>query len=227
MADQAPKNAGILSSVFAIVAFLILIVIVIWGLVHLAGLTGDWFGRFFGGSSANTITVTAPKETNSGEPFAVSWHYSTNTKGSYALLYQCKNDLDLKAAPRADTTAQSVPCGTAYSIGPVSNISLTAFTKGASTTLPISIIFLPSATGTASAQGSATIIVHASSAPVNTETTQPSTQPSEQKPSSKPATSEQTTSEDTGVTNAGPDPARPDGAHSFGRRCGSFQRNDR
>src|SRR3989344_4511322 len=84
---EEPKTS-LASNILAIVGFIILIVVVIWGLVHLASLSRGWFSSFFGESAA-AIEVTAPKSATSGTPFTVSWKYEEPTEGSYALLYPC------------------------------------------------------------------------------------------------------------------------------------------
>lgn len=162
MADQKPPvveepRASLFSNLVAIVGLVILIVIVIWGLLHLVGLSQGWFSSLFGGG-APKITVTAPATVNADEPFTVSWKYSTTEKGNFAFVYQCKNGLSVKSGGNA------IPCGSAYTVGNLTSLTVTpSLNKIASSTMPISVAFLPSATTSKLVQGSATIVVRATS----------------------------------------------------------------
>src|SRR3989344_2110976 len=150
-------RTSLVSNVLAIVGFIIVIVIVIWGLVHLAGISRNWFGSFFG-TSGETLEVSAPETATSGEAFDIIWNYEPSDPGTYAFLYQCASGLQF----RTDVTEipSVIPCGAAYTIPADDNtFSLTPFLSGTSSlSVPLSVIFLPSATGT-QAQGSASILI--------------------------------------------------------------------
>ena len=67
-----PK-ANLLSSVLAIIGFIILIAIVLWGLYHLATLSGPWLSSLFNTSlfnksASSAIEVTAPAHATSTTP---------------------------------------------------------------------------------------------------------------------------------------------------------------
>ncbi|MBI5470478.1 hypothetical protein HY968_04155 [Candidatus Kaiserbacteria bacterium] len=172
MADANPQHvvveeprAGLFSNIVAVVGLIILIVIVIWGLLHLASLSRGWLSFLFNRAVAK-VEVTAPANATSSIPFSISWKYSTSEKGNYAFLYQCRAGLSLKAGSGA-----SIPCGAAYTVGGTTSLSMTPTFAGAtSTSLPITVIFLPSATTSPQAQGSATIAVHAASVSTPTPT---------------------------------------------------------
>ncbi len=161
---------SVYSSALAIIGFIILIVIVLWGLFHIASLTSPFFASLFNGNGSGTIQVTAPTSIKSGESFALRWKYSPKENGMYALLYQCKDNFHFEI-PRGEGASTSVPCGTAYGV-PASNnadnmISITPMLSGsASTSIPVSLIFMPSATSSKQAQGSASIMVVPSGVPV-------------------------------------------------------------
>src|SRR3989344_1842581 len=163
-----PEDArtSLLSNILAIAGFIIVIVIVIWGLVHLANLSRDWFGSFFG-TSGESIAITLPETAESGKAFDLTWKDEPTVAGSYAFLYQCANGLQFRT-PSPVGTMNEVACGAAYTIpSDGSRLSLTPFLTGTSSlSVPLSIIFLPSTTGT-QAQGSAaiTVIAKVSSAP--------------------------------------------------------------
>src|SRR3989344_4544394 len=69
---EDPKTS-FLSNILAIAGFIIIIVVVIWGLVHLANLSRSWFSSFFGTPGAS-IEMTAPKTAVSGQRFPVEPH---------------------------------------------------------------------------------------------------------------------------------------------------------
>ena len=180
---------NLFSNILAIVGFVILIVVVIWGLVHLASLSRTWFSSFFGKGST-TIEVTAPKNTTSGTAFTVSWKYSEPSAGTYAFLYQCQGGIQLQT-PGTQGGMNSIPCGAAFTI-PTTNkqVSITPLLSGsAAVDVPISIIFMQTATSSAStvrqAQGSATVHV----LPGTGVTPPPVSQPITPPPSSIPNTS--------------------------------------
>ena len=182
---QEARERNLFSSTIAIIGFIILIVIAVWGLVHGARLSGSWFTSLFN-RSAPAITLTAPKSANSGTPFSISWKYTTSDKGMYAFLYQCKTGLQFQT-PGPTGAMNNIPCGAAYSVSSTnSTLSLTPFISGyASTSVPLSLIFIPSATGTR-AEGAATIAINSGAAPITppTITSQQPSLPSE--PSTPP-----------------------------------------
>lgn len=156
MADLE-NRPSLVSNILAIAGFIILIVVVIWGLVHLASLSRSWFSGLFGGASAG-IEVTAPERAQSGTPFTLSWKYDA-LDGQYALLYQCQMGLRFQVAGIGGAQ-NGVPCGAAYTLNaPESAVSLTPILSGtAELNVPLTVIFMPSATGT-QVQGSASIVI--------------------------------------------------------------------
>ena len=145
------------ANVVAIIGFIILIVVVIWGLVHLTSLSKGWLSNLnlFNRTSAPAIAVTAPATVNSGDPFTVSWKYATTEKGNYALLYKCANGVKVKFADVA-----AIPCGAAYTIGQTNTAALsTTITGTTSAMVPLSVIFIPSSTSSKQVQGLANINV--------------------------------------------------------------------
>src|SRR4051812_31531574 len=115
MADHNPpvveqERASFFSNLVAIVGLVILIVIVIWGLLHLVGLSQGWFSSLFGRGNDAKITINAPVSVKSDEPFTVSWKYSTSEKGNFAFVYQCKSGLSVKSS------GTTIPCGSAFTV---------------------------------------------------------------------------------------------------------------
>ncbi|MBI4079774.1 hypothetical protein HY414_00910 [Candidatus Kaiserbacteria bacterium] len=181
---EEPK-ASLASNILAIVGFIILIVVVIWGLVNLASLSRGWFSSLFGKSAA--IEVIAPENVVSGTPFAVSWEYDEPAAGTYAFLYQCENGLGFQTPGPAGVVG--VPCGAAFTIASMEKkVSLIPYLSGnEARDVPLSIIFMPSATGTR-AEGSATVrvspILSTTPAPTPTPTPEPTPAPT---PTPEPA----------------------------------------
>ncbi|MBI2610857.1 hypothetical protein HYW60_02900 [Candidatus Kaiserbacteria bacterium] len=151
---EEPK-ANLASNILAIVGFIILIVVVIWGLVNLASLSRGWFASLFAGGEA-VIEVTAPESATSGTPITISWEYDKPTSGTYAFLYQCASGLGFQTPGVVGMVG--IPCGAAFTIGgEEKSISLTPYLSAREPLdVPLSILFMPSATGT-QAQGSAAV----------------------------------------------------------------------
>lgn len=202
-ADHVPPvveepRGSLFSNFIAIVGLIILIVVVIWGLAHLIGLSQGWFTSLF--NRTPQIAITAPKEVTAGQPFNISWKYSTTEKGNYAFLYQCKNGLTLK---NGDIP---IPCGNSYTVGTASSLTFTPILEGtASAQMPLSIIFLPSATSSQKVQGSVTITVQKAS----TATSTPSTTSESPTPLPSPSTKPSTPSPRPTTPSPSPSPNQP------------------
>lgn len=153
-ADQGP---GLLSNAIAIIAFVIVIAIVIWGLLHLANVSTSWFTNLFPRSTP-TLTLSAPASATSGSPVTISWKYSGSESGTFAFLYQCRTGVTLN-----DASGARILCGTTHPItGATSTVVFTPLLSGtASSTLPLSIVFFPAATTSKQVQGTASIALTA------------------------------------------------------------------
>ncbi|OGG57555.1 hypothetical protein A2853_01655 [Candidatus Kaiserbacteria bacterium RIFCSPHIGHO2_01_FULL_55_17] len=186
---QEEPKASLASNILAIVGFIILIVVVIWGLVHLANISRTWFSSLFGKSDA-AIEVTVPESAVSGIPLTVSWKYDESVSGTYAFLYQCEGGLAFQT-PGPLGALNSIPCGAAFTIaGESKSVSVTPMLSGdASLDVPISIIFMPTATGT-QAQGSATVRISPATSLTPTPEPSPTPTPAPQpEPTPTPSTS--------------------------------------
>lgn len=175
---QGQQNPGILANILAVAGFIILIIVIVWGAYHLLRLTGSGvtslFSRFGGGDS---IAITLPKETQSGTAFPISWKYNAEEAGAYSFLYQCKTGFRFDMAS-ANGRASAIPCGSAYTVGTSTSLSLIPVLAGTTTMdVPVSIVFIPSATSTdARPQGTATVRVLAKTGATSTPAaTAPST----------------------------------------------------
>lgn len=204
MADTQNQSPGLLANILAVAGFIILIVIIVWGAYHLLRLTGSGisslFTRIRGGSA---IELTAPATATSGTALTVSWKYSPTENGTYALLYQCKSGFRFEMKTPAGTQA-ALPCGNAYTLGTATNVSLTPILTGTSSLdVPLSVVFMPSATtSTSRPQGAATIRVTAAAGAPAPAPAQPSTPAAPATP--KPSTSGSTPGSGTIPKVSGP-----------------------
>jgi hypothetical protein len=156
------EPASVLTNALAIGGLIILIIIVLWGLLHLVSLSGGWFSSLFPASRNSSIQVTAPAQSYSGDPITLGWSYAPSSKGNYAFVYQCKTGLAF-AAPSGTSFVQ-IPCGVAFTLGgATSSASLTPLLSGTtSVSSVLTVLYIPSATSTspgAAAQGTATMAV--------------------------------------------------------------------
>ncbi len=149
------RKPGVMANVLAIVGFIILIIIVIWGLLHIISLSSPWFSDMFK-SSKKEIVVTAPVKVSANTPFNVSWKYSTNSRGTYAVLYQCAQGLKMSVDGNA------IPCGAAYTLGNATgSVSmLPTLTATTSVQSGISVLFIPSAAGTTGPEATGSVSVN-------------------------------------------------------------------
>jgi hypothetical protein len=178
-AHQAQEKPSLLSNILAIIGLIILVVIIIWGLVHLAQLSSGWFSSLFQ-KSTPSLKINAPADALSGAPVPISWDYTTSATGSYAFLYQCQQNVQFAVINISNNTANGIPCGTAATVMPVNGtIQMLPLLAGSSSaSVPFSIIFTPT-TG-AVAQGSATLMIHPSSVTANTQPVKQTIQPAQQ-----------------------------------------------
>lgn len=156
------QKPSILSDALAIVGFIILTIIVIWGLVHLVSLTSSWIGSLFPKHTTG-IQVSAPTEAISGDPLTVSWKYTPTTTGSYAVLYQCRTGFQF-VTYSANNSYNAIPCGSAFNTGSASTSIAVIPVLDGTTTTPVSltVLYIPTGIG-AQTTGTATINIHAGS----------------------------------------------------------------
>ncbi len=175
-AHEADQGPGLLSNAIAIIAFIVVIAIVIWGLLHLANISTSWFTNLFPRSTP-TLQITAPAAVESGSPVTISWKYSGSDKGTYAFMYQCREGVSLQ-----DADGARVLCGTVHPLMNAASSTMLVtpvLSRVASTTLPFSVIFMPSATGSKQVSSTATVAITAPAASVTVTpiTATPATKP--------------------------------------------------
>lgn len=154
---EEPK-ANPIASALAIIGSVILIIIILWGLIHLLSLSSGFITNFFGGGSSK-LEVVLPAEAASGTLMPVKWTYTTKEKGSYAFIYPCSEGFAF-SLPAADDTYTALPCGAAYTLGGATNgVSVMPLLVGTSSLrTPISILFIPSGEG-APIEGVGTVLI--------------------------------------------------------------------
>ncbi len=199
MADaNTGKKPSLFANILAIVGFIILIIIVIWGLIHLARLSSPWFSSLFGNGDTE-ISVSAPNSIASGQPAKITWEYDTDTPGSFAFLYPCVDGISV-AVPAPENTFAPIRCGTATILNGATStlIVYPLSTATSSQKMTITMLFVPSAEGATEpeATGSATMTVNPATGaqptpPVGGSTSTPNTPSTPSNP--KPTTPKPTT----------------------------------
>jgi hypothetical protein len=182
----ARTPTSVASNILAIVGFLILIVIVLWGLFHIATLSSGWFSSLLP-NGGNAIELSLPQSAHSGEPVRLGWKYSTTATGHFAFLYDCADGIEfaIPIVKQGETQAQLAPvtCGQAFTLGnATSSVIIVPFLATSSTrTAHLSMLFTPESGATVRGSGQLTIEPGAAQPAT-------STKPAATKPTSKPTT---------------------------------------
>ena len=178
--QRESASMAFLSNALAIVGFIILFVIIVWGLFHIINLSGTSITSLFATKPA--VTITAPKTAVTGAPVNISWKYSGSEGGSYSFLYQCDQNFYFGAsASAASATLPRIPCGTAINVGSSTSATIVpVLSDTAVVNIPVTITFNPT-TG-AKSQASATIAITPATTTANTVkppvvTTKPAAKP--------------------------------------------------
>ena len=103
-------------NIIAVIGFVIVIAIGIWGAVAAVRLAPRMFENIaatFRGESA--IEVALPSSVKSGEPFDLSWSDKSRKNGLYTLSYACVPGFSLDA-PTPTGDFELMPCNTSYAI---------------------------------------------------------------------------------------------------------------
>lgn len=171
------RTTSRLPNILALVGFLILIIIVVWGLIHLASLSSGWFGNLFKSKKEVTISITAPNTVVSGTPTQIKWKYTTKDTGTYSFLYECGTGVEF-GAPVDESHFARIPCGAAFKMGNATSSAyiLPVLTATSSTKTNMTILFIPTGAGT-QAQGISAITVTPRVATSTPTTTKPDTKP--------------------------------------------------
>lgn len=180
-AQEPQQRQSMLGNILAILGFIILIVIVVWGLIHLVSLSSGWFS---GGGEKNEIRVTAPAGASSGTSFNINWSYTPTTRGMYAVMFPCRSGLRMAtpvgvpAREGAQIPIGEIPCGATYAVGATTTTMTLLPLLAASSSVPVqlTVLYIPSATTSKVAKGTATVTIAPSSAQPERATSTPPVQ---------------------------------------------------
>lgn len=196
---EQSASMSLVSNTLAVLGLIIIAVIVVWGLLHLANLSGLSLGSLL--SPSPKIEITASPKPTSGQPVTISWKNSSGKAGTYAFLYQCEQNLTFYT-PGRTAVMNVVPCGTSLAVGSSTAATMTPQISGTATTsVPISVVFAP-ADGSARIEGGMTLAVAPAAA-----AQQPSVTPSAPKPVVRPVASYRTGGAYSPVPHASSGPA--------------------
>lgn len=153
---------GLVANTLAIAGFVVVVIVIIWGLVHLSTLASPWLSSLFslsGKSTPASLHVSAPTNAISGDPFTLNWSYANAAKGSYALIYPCNDNLSFKTSG-SGSAPHNVPCGTAFSLTGNAATLIPTLSGTTSVSVPLTVVFTPGiGSSAAQAQGSATVLI--------------------------------------------------------------------
>ncbi|MDB5187662.1 MAG: hypothetical protein JWO50_182 [Candidatus Kaiserbacteria bacterium] len=186
------KEPTLLSNVLAIIGFLIILFIIVWGLLHIIALirgTADpiSFGNW-NPTTSSGLQIQAPTDATAGAVITIAWTYKPTVSGTYTFTYACADGAGFQAViPQQSNVA--LPCATGIIASTTSNsvAVMPTLTGSNITSVPITISFTPVGGG-AAVTGTATIAIH----PGNTVTPVATSTPSEN-PTQTPATTTQPT----------------------------------
>lgn len=170
----AASRPGLIANVLAIAGFVVVIIIIIWGLIHLSTLASPWLSSLFSSKSttAAELSVRAPESVASGEKFTLNWsNADTSAKGTYSLVYPCSTSLSFKTASATGSAASAVPCGAAFALTGNAITLTPTLSATSSISQPLTVIFIPAiGGGSAQAQGTVQVAVTPASASVASNT---------------------------------------------------------
>ncbi len=159
------QQESLLGTILAVIGFLIIAFIAVWGLAHMLVLAKNtvspWFSR-----NSQAIVISAPSVATSTIPFALSWKHTPTAAGSYTFLYSCVSGVRFEAQ-HSDGSTTKIPCGAGFTASSSPLTLVPHLTVGSRISTPVSILFKPSTASqtlgslasNATAEGSASITV--------------------------------------------------------------------
>ena len=159
------QQESLWGTILAVIGFLIIAGIAVWGLAHILVLAKNTFSPWFTGN-AQSIVVSAPANATSGETFQLSWKHTPTTSGSYGFLYSCVSGVRFET-PNASGSTTKIPCGTSFAASTSPLTLIPYLNSGSKILTPVTILFKPgtgsqalgSLASNALAEGSAVITV--------------------------------------------------------------------
>ncbi|MDE2079491.1 MAG: hypothetical protein KGI73_03830 [Patescibacteria group bacterium] len=176
--------------IFAIVGFVAVLGIGMWGSVKIASNIPNAFSSIAAAfvsltsifvPANQTLPLSAPATVAAGQPFTLSWTSANQDGGSYVFRYDCTNGIYFTSPSPSGGTA-NVYCNVPFNfLNSNNSITLTpVMTDANATSVPVTIYidYIPNGKTTATISGKATITVTASSAtPATTPATPAPTTP--------------------------------------------------
>lgn len=174
-----PESAGmsVLSNTLAIIGFVIIAVVVVWGLFNIANISKFSFTGLF--AQTPQVSITVPSDAISSRPAVISWKSTSAPSGTYAFLYRCTTDFSF-ATESQNGAMNTIPCGVSISVGSSTSATVIPVVSGnASVIVPLSVVLIPEdgsdhVTGTADLSvnpAASTAVPTASSTPVASQQT--------------------------------------------------------
>lgn len=177
MSEEPQSGLKMMGNIIAVIGFIVIIAIGIWGAIAAVRLAPRMF-ETIGGTFKNSdseIELSLPSSNlRSGEPFVLSWKDEKRNSGFYTIRYGCIDNISMETpvSDTADTDWEPMPCGTSYTI-PASMSSMRFMPKITDTErveFPLTITYL-TPDGEKKAEGLVILTVSKPPAPITEEPT--------------------------------------------------------
>ena len=176
---HTPSTIGepsLFSRIIAVFAFIITVIIILWGILHIIALVRGVsdpfsFGSWFSSNTHPVITINAPSDVTSGAETTIGWQYNASGRGTYTFMYACVDGMSFDAIIPGSHNI-SLPCGTAITASTSNNIiAVMPLIQGSSSvSTSISIMFTPNGSDSP-AEGHTSMLIHPGVAPVEATST--------------------------------------------------------
>ncbi len=144
----ASQERNTTSNVLAIAGFVLVVLVVLFGSVNIVTTSSAWLSSLLNASGYG-ISISAPATATDHTSFTLSWTHTQSSDGSYTMLYRCESGVRLQT-PNVAGMHNDIPCGATFMLGDTTSITLMPLMSTTSPVvdLPISIFFVPNASGT-------------------------------------------------------------------------------
>ncbi|MEK7628836.1 MAG: CARDB domain-containing protein [Patescibacteria group bacterium] len=175
MNAEGRNGIGSVGNIIAIIGFVVVVAIGLWGAVSAVRLAPKMFAVIsdsFKDESPIALESSEPK-VRSGDPLTLAWQDAKRDSGLYTISYNCVDGVEIQA-PVSDTAFGIIPCAMPYAVAATdSSLKLIPLLHGKTeATIPIAIEYL-SRDGSKIATGTTTVSVYTSTSatPVGTTPT--------------------------------------------------------
>ncbi|HET8581101.1 MAG TPA: CARDB domain-containing protein [Candidatus Paceibacterota bacterium] len=161
MADAPETKPSLVSNIIALIGFIFILIIIVWGLLNIGSWVpgiGSWFSGLFGPGKTLTIELQS-SSVPSGTPTTIGWTHKASD-GTYAFEYECTKNASFSVPTAATSTYATLPCATPYIIaaaGPHA-IKVVPTSSAASVTIPFTITYRDTK-GVAGASGTSALTI--------------------------------------------------------------------